>query len=146
MTVSDFRSIFSITSSIGVVLLYVLTVIARIETLGCRERKSSNRGRGMSSLIWKDHNLGKVVIFSNVFHRKLVEVAWKEQSVSSSRNCDTPNRSGRKGVLFSPLYRQVGQVPSRVGIYWWHKNIDVIFACEKGCKHEVFTLNRYQSR
>jgi hypothetical protein len=34
MIVSDSKSIFFITSSIGMVLLYVLTVIAREETLG----------------------------------------------------------------------------------------------------------------
>lgn len=100
MTVSDFRSIFSIMSSIGMVLLYVLTVTVRIENLGCWERKLSNRGRGISLLVWKDHNLEKVVVFNSLFHRKLVEGAWKEKSVSSSRSCNTPNRSGWKGVLF----------------------------------------------
>ena len=35
MILSDFRSIFSIITSVGMVLLYVLTVIARVETLGC---------------------------------------------------------------------------------------------------------------
>ena len=98
MTVSDFRSTFFMTSSVGMVLLHVLTVIAREETLGCQERKSSNRGRGISLLVWKDRNLGKVVVFNSVFHRKLVEVAWTEQSVSSSRSSDAPNRSGWKGI------------------------------------------------
>ena len=98
ITVSDFRSTSFITSSVGMVLLDVLTLIAREETLGCRERKWSNRGRGISSLIWKDHNLGKVVVFNSVFHRKLVEVASTEQSVSSSRTSDAPNRSGWKGI------------------------------------------------
>ena len=93
MILSDFRSIFSIITSVGMVLLYVLTVIARVETLGCRERKSSNRERGISSLVWKDRNLGKVVVFNSIFHRQLVEVALREQSASSSRSCDAPNRS-----------------------------------------------------
>ena len=57
MTVRHFRSKFSITSSVGMVLLYVLTVTARVWTLGCQERKLSNKGRGISLLVWKDHNL-----------------------------------------------------------------------------------------
>ena len=69
MISNNFRSIFSMTSSVGMVLLYVLSVIARMPTLGFRERKLSNRGRGISSLVWKDHNLGKVVMFNSVFHR-----------------------------------------------------------------------------
>jgi hypothetical protein len=76
------------------VLLYVLTVIAREETLACQERKLSNRGRGISSLVQKDRKLGKVVVLNSIFHRKLVEVAQKEQSVSSSKSTDAPNRSG----------------------------------------------------
>jgi hypothetical protein len=83
MIISDSKSIFFITSSISMVLLYVLTVIAREETLGCQERKLSNKGRGISSLVWKDCKLGKVVVLNSVLHKKLVEVAWKEQSVSS---------------------------------------------------------------
>jgi hypothetical protein len=62
------------------------------------KKKSSNRGRGISSLVWKDRKLGKVVVLNSIFHRKLVEVAQKEQSVSSSRSIDAPNRSSRKGV------------------------------------------------
>ena len=77
MILSDFRSIFSTTLSDGVVLLYVLTVIARMETLGCQERKSSTRGRGISLLVWKDHNLGKLVVLNSIFHMKLaVVVIW----------------------------------------------------------------------
>ena len=98
MTVSDFRSILLTTSSFCIVLLYALKAISREETLGCRERKSSNKERGMSSLVRKDRNLGKVVVFNSVFHWKLVEVALKEQSVSSSRSSDAPDRSGQKGV------------------------------------------------
>ena len=97
-TLIDFRSIFSITLSDGVDLLYVLTVIARIETLGCRERKSSTRRGGASSLIWKDRNLGKLVMLNSVSHTKPVEVVSRERSVSCSRSCDVPNRSGWKGV------------------------------------------------
>jgi hypothetical protein len=73
-------------------------VIARTEYLGCRERNLSNRRRGISSLVWKDLNLGKVVVFNSAFHRKLVDVASREHSVSSSRSCDVANRSGQKGV------------------------------------------------
>ena len=100
MIISNFRSNFSITSSIGVVsgLLYVLTVMPRMEILGCQERKLSNRGRGISLLVWKDRNLGKVVVFNSIFHKKLVEEASREQTVSSSRSCDTSNRSGQKGA------------------------------------------------
>jgi hypothetical protein len=78
MIVSDFRSNSFITSSVGVVLLSLLTVIVREETLGCRKRKLSNRGRGISSLIWKNHKLEKVVVFNSIFYREVVEVAWKE--------------------------------------------------------------------
>jgi hypothetical protein len=53
--VSDSRSIFFITSSVGMVLLYLLTVIVREETLGCQEKKLSNRGRGISLLVQNDH-------------------------------------------------------------------------------------------
>ena len=98
MILSDFGSIFSITLSDGVVLLYVLTVIARMETLGCQERKLSTRGRDISSLIWKDCNLGKLVMLNSIFHMKLAVVVSREQSISSSRSCDVPNRSGWKGV------------------------------------------------
>ena len=98
MILSDFKSNFSITLSDGVVLLYVLTVIARMETLGCQEKKLSTRGRGISLLVWKDHNLGKLVILNSVFHMKLAVVVSRERSVSSSRSCDVPNRSGWKGV------------------------------------------------
>ena len=100
ITLSDFRSTFFITLSVGMVLLHVLTSMAREETLGCRERKSSNRGRGISSLVRKDCSSGKVVVFNSVFYRKLVEVAWTEQSESSSRTSDAPNRSGLKGIWF----------------------------------------------
>jgi hypothetical protein len=82
MIVSDSRSIFFITSSVGMVLLYVLTVIAREETLGCQERKLSNRKRGISLLVWKDHKLEKVVVLNSIFHRKLVEVV-----TTSIREC-----------------------------------------------------------
>ena len=51
MISNNFRSIFLMTSSIGMVLLYVLTVIVRMPNLGCQEKKLSNRGRGISLLI-----------------------------------------------------------------------------------------------
>ena len=78
MIVSDFRSNFFITSSVSIVLLSLLTVIVREETPGCQKRKLSNKGRGISLLVWKDHKLGKIVVFNSIFHRKGVEVAWKE--------------------------------------------------------------------
>ena len=74
-------------------------MIARIETLGCRERKSSTRRGGASSLVWKDRNLGKLVVLNSVSHTKPVEVVSRERSVSCSRSCDVPNRSGWKGVF-----------------------------------------------
>ena len=58
-------------------------------------------------LVWKDHNLGKLVILNSVFHMKLAVVVLREQSISSSRSCDVPNRSGWKESKFPSIIRLV---------------------------------------
>jgi hypothetical protein len=59
------------------------------------KKKSSNRGRGISSLVWKNRKLGKVVVLNSIFHRKLVEALMPQtEVVGRGYSLNSPLSSG----------------------------------------------------